>query len=162
MLPQNQRVTRHWSNTLNFFSKNIGERMSVPLLMVFSFSYDIIFNYQFNDVHRLKAGPGRTLDLRKNGLTIKRIRSKNQTSRSKTLSFVSCHMKYNVEVLYFQIKSRDVESLVFVQITFERCTINFYFKNGEVSVKTTIANLQPLLVWNISACLRIFMRPRFQ
>ena len=44
----------------------------------------------------------------------------------------------------------------------EKYTTNFYFENGEVGKKTTIANLEPLLVWNISLYFHIFMQPRFQ
>ena len=60
---------------------------------------------------------------------------------SKPLPFVSCHMKDNVEVIHFYIKRRGMQGLVFVQITFEKCTTNFYFENGEVDMKTTIAIL---------------------
>ena len=62
-------------------------------------------------------------------------------------------MKDNVEVIHFHIKSRGVQGHVFVQITFENCTLNFYFQNGEIGIKA-IVKLQPLLVWNVSACLR--------
>ena len=55
-------------------------------------------------------------------------------------------MKDNVKVIYFHIKSRGMQSLVFAQIMFEKYTTNFYFEDGEVGIKTTIANLQPLLV----------------
>ena len=58
----------------------------------------------------------------------------------KMLPFVSCHMKDNVEVIHFHIKSKGVQGLVLVQITFEKYTTNFYFENGEVDIKTTIAN----------------------
>ena len=51
----------------------------------------------------------------------------------KTLPFVICHMK-----------SRGVQGLILVEITFEKYTTNFYFENDKVSTKTTIANLQPL------------------
>ena len=59
----------------------------------------------------------------------------------KTLPFVTNYVKDNVEVIHFQIKSRSVQGLVFVQITFEKSSTNFCFKNGEVGIKTTIANL---------------------
>ena len=52
-------------------------------------------------------------------------------------------MKDNVGVIHFQIKVRGREGLVFVQITCEKCTKNFYFENDEVDIKKTIANLQP-------------------
>ena len=52
---------------------------------------------------------------------------------------------------------------VFVQITFENYTLNFFFfENRETGIKKTIAILQPLLAWNISACLRIFVQPPFK
>ena len=50
-------------------------------------------------------------------------------------------MKDNVEVIHFHIKSRGVQGFIFVEITFEKCTLNFCFENGEVGIKTTIANL---------------------
>ena len=80
----------------------------------------------------------------------------------KTLSFFSSNMKDNVEVIHFNIKSRVVQGVVFVEITFENCTLNFYFENNEIGIKKTVANLQPLLSWNFSACLPIFMQPRFK
>ena len=60
-------------------------------------------------------------------------------------------MKDNVKVIHFHIKRRGVQSLVFVQITFEDRLTNFCCENGEVDIKTTVANLQPLLVSNVSA-----------
>ena len=48
-----------------------------------------------------------------------------------------------------------------MQITFEKCTTNFYFENGKVSIKTATSTLQPLLDWDLTACLHIFMQPRF-
>ena len=73
-------------------------------------------------------------------------------------------MKDNVEVIHFDIKVRDVQGLLFVQITFDKCTTNIYFENSKVGLKTTSANCQPLLTWNVSAYLRmfVFMKPRFQ
>ena len=47
-------------------------------------------------------------------------------------------------MIYFDIKSRGVQGHVLVQKTFEKHTTNFYFDNGEVSIKTTIANLHTL------------------
>ena len=44
-------------------------------------------------------------------------------------------MKDNVEVIYFHIKSRGVQGLVFAQIMFEKCTTNFYFENGELGIQ---------------------------
>ena len=82
---------------------------------------------------------------------------KTRTQGLKTLPFVSCHVKDNVKVIYFHIKSRGVQGLIFVQIPFEKYTTHFYFENGEVGVKTTITNLQPLLARKISAYLRILM-----
>ena len=89
-----------------------------------------------------------TLDQRKNSHPKKCTHWKNRTSRPnillsgvKPLPFVSGCMKDNVEVIHFHIKSRGAQGLVFVQITFEKYSTNFYFENGEVGVKTTIANL---------------------
>ena len=50
-------------------------------------------------------------------------------------------MKDKVEVIHFHIKRRGVQSLVFVQITFEKYTTKFYFQNDKVVIKTTTANL---------------------
>ena len=55
-----------------------------------------------------------------------------------------------------------LQGLVFVQVKFEKCTTNFYFENGEVGIKTAIANLQPVLMCNFYAYLNIFMLPGFQ
>ena len=49
-------------------------------------------------------------------------------------------MKDNVKVILFHIKSRDVQGLVFVQITFEKCTTNLFFEDGKVSIETTTTN----------------------
>lgn len=98
-----------------------------------------------------------TQDLRKNGHLKKRTVPKTRTQGLKTLPFVSCHFKDNVKVIYFYIKSRGVQGLIFVQIPFEKYTTHFYFENGEVGVKTTITNLQPLLARKISGYLRILM-----
>ena len=98
-----------------------------------------------------------TLDLRKNGPL-----GKTEPQGLKTLPFFSSNMKDNVEVIHFHINSRGVQDLVFVQITFENCPLNFYFENSEIGIKKTIANLHPLFAWNVSACLRIFMQPRFK
>ena len=76
------------------------------------------------------------------------------------LPVFSSHMKDNVDVIRFYVKSRGEQGLLFVQIMFETNTRNFYFENGEVGRKMTIVNLQPLLPCNASACLCIFMQPR--
>ena len=65
-------------------------------------------------------------------------------------------------MIYFHKKSKGVQELVSAQITFENCTLNFYFKNNEIGIKKTIANLQPLLEWNVSSRLRIFMQTPFK
>ena len=44
----------------------------------------------------------------------------------------------------------DVKDLVFVQITFEKYSLHFYYKNDKVGIKMEIVNLQPLLVLNVS------------
>ena len=77
----------------------------------------------------------------------------------KTLSFFSSNMKVNLEVSLFHMKSRGVQGLVFVQITFENCTLNFYFENSEIGKNKTVVNLEPLLAQNVSACVRIIMQP---
>ena len=80
----------------------------------------------------------------------------------KAVSFASNHIKDNVKVIQFYIQSRGVQGLDFVQITFEKCTTKLYFETDEIGIKITSANLEPLLVWNVSACFRIFVQPRFQ
>ena len=50
-------------------------------------------------------------------------------------------MKDSVKVIHFHIKSSGVQSLVFVQIAFEKYTANYYFENGEVGIKMTGAKL---------------------
>ena len=65
----------------------------------------------------------------------------------------------------WNIKCRSVQGHVFVQITFENCTLIvffFFFENRETGIKKTIVILQPLLAWNVSACLRIFVHPPFK
>ena len=57
------------------------------------------------------------------------------------MSFVSCPVKKSIEVIHFHIKSRDVQDLFFVQVTFEKCTTNFNFENGEAAMKTATTNL---------------------
>ena len=46
--------------------------------------------------------------------------------------------------ILWYIKSRGVQGHVLVPKTFEKYTTNFYFDNGEVGIKTTIANLHTL------------------
>ena len=41
-------------------------------------------------------------------------------------------------------------------------TLNFYFEDDEVGIKTAIAGLLPLLAWNIFSYLHIFMQPGFR
>ena len=79
----------------------------------------------------------RTLDLRKNPLKNGPVQ-KTGRQGLKTLPFVPCHIEDNV------IKTKSVEELIFVQITFEECMANVCFENGKVGIKTTIANLQLL------------------
>ena len=42
---------------------------------------------------------------------------------------------------FIYIKRKCVQGVAFEKITFEKCTIYFYFENGKVGVKNTIANL---------------------
>ena len=53
-------------------------------------------------------------------------------------------MKDNVEGIQFYIKSRGVQDLVLMEITFEKSTRNFYFENDKVGIRTVIANLRSL------------------
>ena len=69
--------------------------------------------------------------------------------------------KGNVEVTHFHIKPRSEPSLVFVQITLERCAPTLYFKNGDIGIETTIATMKPLLAWNISAMFAHFYAALF-
>ena len=96
------------------------------------------------------------------GLEENRFFEKTGPQVSKTSPFFSSNIKDNVKNIHFHVKRRGVQGQDFVPITFENCTLNFYFENGEFGIKKTIANLQPLLAWNVSACLRIFMQPCFQ
>ena len=81
----------------------------------------------------------RTLNLReKNPLKNEPVQ-KTGRQGLKTLPFDPCHIEENV------IKT-SVEVLIFVQKTFEECIANACFENGKVVIKTTIANLQLLLV----------------
>ena len=78
------------------------------------------------------------------------------------LAFVKCHKEDNVEVMRFHIKSNCVQNLVFVEIKFQKCTMNFDLENDEVGLKMTTVNLKTLLASNILACSRIFMQPHFR
>ena len=98
-----------------------------------------------------------TLDLRKNGPL-----GKTEPERLKTSPFFSSNMKDDVEVIHFHVKSSGVQDLIFVQITFENCHLNFYFENSALGIKKMIDSLHPLFAWNVSACLRIFMQSHFK
>ena len=82
----------------------------------------------------------RTLDLRKTEPLKNGLVRKSGPQCVKVLPFVSWHMKDNVKVILFHIKSRDVQGLAFVQITFEKCTTNLFFEDGKVSIETTTTN----------------------
>ena len=71
----------------------------------------------------------------------KRPVGKTGPKRMKTLPFLSSHIKENLEVDHFYIKSRCVQGLVIEQITFEKCTTKFYFENGKLGIKAAIAIL---------------------
>lgn len=77
------------------------------------------------------------------------------------MPYFSSHMKDNDEVIHFYIKSRDVQGLVFRQITFKKWTLNFYFENRETGTKPINANLQSSLAWNVFECLQTFIPPCF-
>ena len=62
----------------------------------------------------------------------------------------------------WNIKCSCVQGHVFVQITFENCTLNLFFENDEIGIKKEIAILQPVLAWSVSACSRIFVQPPFK
>ena len=66
------------------------------------------------------------------------VLGKTGPQRLKAMTFFSCHMKVNFEAIHFHIKSRGVQSLVFVQTAFENRTLNF-------GIKKTSANFQSLL-----------------
>ena len=83
--------------------------------------------------------------MRKNGPPKKQSVGKTRPQDQKVLPLVACHMNDKVEVILFHIKSRCVQGLVFVEITFEKCTTSFCFENGEVAIKATITNLSPVL-----------------
>ena len=50
-------------------------------------------------------------------------------------------MEDNVEVIHFHIKRRGVQGLVFLQITFEKCTANLYFENAQDSTEMAVVNV---------------------
>ena len=58
-------------------------------------------------------------------------------------------MKDNVKVIHFYIKSRGVQSLVFVQITFEEYTKNLYFENGGIGTKNNNCQFATLISMNL-------------
>ena len=92
--------------------------------------------------HRLKAGPGSGPRSREKTNPLKnRSVGKTGPRGLKPLLFISSHMEDNVEVIQFHIKSRDVLGLVFVQITFEKCTTNLSFENKKVGIEKTVGNL---------------------
>ena len=93
--------------------------------------------------HGLKTGPRTTVNLRKTGPPYIRLTGKTGPKRLKTLPFVSNVLF--VEVTHFHRKCTGTQGFVFVERTFGKCATLFYFKNGQVVLKTTIANLQPLL-----------------
>ena len=126
----------------------------ILMCVLFFWSFWNCLSFWASSKNRTRTG---TQDLRKSGLL-----GKTGPQGLKTLPFFSSNMKDNIEMVHFHIKRRGVQGHVFVPITFENCTLNFYFENGEFDIKKTIANLQPLLAWNVSACLRIFMQPRFK
>lgn len=47
-------------------------------------------------------------------------------------------MTDDAKVIYFHIKRRDVQGLVFVQITIEKFTTKFYFEDEKVGRNVTI------------------------
>ena len=110
--------------------------------------------------YRLKTGPV-PLTWENTELLKNKAFGKSGSQGLYMLPFVSSHTKYSVEKIHFYVKSRDIQSVTFVQITSEKCTGNLSFGNGEVDIKTTTASCQPLLAWSVSACLRIFVQPRF-
>ena len=75
--------------------------------------------------------------------------------------FVSSHMKDNVQMIHFHIKSRGVQGLAFIQIIFEKCTKHFYFKNGEVGTEKTIANFEAFISVEHSPHIYAFLRSFF-
>ena len=50
-------------------------------------------------------------------------------------------MKENVNLILFHMKSRGVQGLAIVQITYEKFDTNSYFKNGEVTIEATATKL---------------------
>ena len=80
---------------------------------------------------------GKVLNLDLDPLEKPYLRSKILLTGIKPLSFVSCHMEGNVEVIHFYIKKSDAQALVFAQIAFQKCTISF----DCFGIKMRIANL---------------------
>ena len=75
-----------------------------------------------------------TLELKNNKPLKNGLIENTGTQVRKALPFFSSQMKGNAKVIHFHIKSRGEEGLF------------FYLENDEVGIKTTIADLQPLLV----------------
>ena len=78
-----------------------------------------------------------TLDLRKNGPSKNWTRWKNITLRPKSVTI--CLMSYERQCWsdsFFLIKSRGVQGLVSVQITFEECTANLHFEDDKRGINS--------------------------
>ena len=106
---------------------------------------------------RPRPGPW-NLDLRKiRPLKKNTPIGKTGPKRLVTLLLFSNHMEDNVNVIQFHIKRMSV----FVQIMFEKSTLNlnFYFENDK-AFYNQFATL--FLAWNVPASLQFFMQLRFQ
>ena len=78
-------------------------------------------------------------------------------------NFVSSQMEDNVDVIHFYVESRGVQSLVFGQLTLEKCNTNFYFENEEIDMETTIKTLltRNVLHVNVFLCSFVFNKNAF-
>ena len=72
-----------------------------------------------------------TLKLRRNGPSENRTCWKILTVRPKSVAICLVIWKIMLQWFMFFEKSRGVQDIVFVQITFEKCTTNLYFADDE-------------------------------
>ena len=99
--------------------------------LLFSIKCSLFLIHVFSIRNCLNTGPG-PWPWKKDPLQYRPV-PKTGPPGIKSLPFVSCHMK-----------SKGVQGLILVEITFEKYTTNFYFENDKYSIKTTIANLRPI------------------
>ena len=136
--------------------------MSQPTLAVFAdlFQEEVKAKRKTSSKNRIQT---QTLYLTKTRPPIKRTCWKSRILKTENVAiYLQSHERQCWSDSFSYMYSRDVQGFVFAQITFKKCTTNFYFQNGKVDIKTVIANLSPVFAFNFLACLGIFMQPRVQ